>query len=58
MRTSKVVKAVAPEKRTLHKIRGAARKQGKNSISMREIDREIRAYRRELKAGGVVRRSK
>ncbi|MGO9647423.1 MAG: hypothetical protein ACLPOO_05155 [Terriglobales bacterium] len=46
---SKVVNAVAPEKRTLNKIRDAARKQGKNRISMREIDKEIKAYRRESK---------
>ena len=43
-------KAVAPKKGTLNKVRSAARKQGKSSLSMREIDKEIKAYRRELKA--------
>ena len=41
------LRTIAPEKKTLAAIRGAARKQGKNKLSMREIDREIRAYRRE-----------
>jgi prevent-host-death family protein len=38
---------IAPEKKTLAAIRRAARKHGKNQASMREINREIRAYRRE-----------
>ncbi len=38
---------IAPEKPVLAAIRAAARKKGKNKLSMREIDREIRAYRRE-----------
>ena len=41
------LKTIAPEKRVLAAIRAAARKEGKNKVSMREIDREIRAYRRE-----------
>ena len=38
---------VAPESKTLADIRATARKKGKDKLSMREIDREIRAYRRE-----------
>lgn len=38
---------IAPEKKVLAAIRAAARKKGKNKLSMREIDREIRSYRRE-----------
>src|SRR5713101_7230602 len=41
------LKTIAPEKPVLAAIRAAARKDGKNKVSMREIDREIRAYRRE-----------
>jgi hypothetical protein len=41
------LKTIAPEKKVVAAIRDAARKQGKNKLSMREIDREIRAYRRE-----------
>ena len=41
------LKTIAPEKRVVAAIRAAARKQAKNKISQREIDREIRAYRRE-----------
>ena len=41
------LKTIAPEKHVVAAIRAAARKQGKNKLSMREIDREIRAYRRE-----------
>jgi hypothetical protein len=40
-------KALAPEKKALAAIRAAARKNGKSKISQREIDREIRRYRRE-----------
>jgi hypothetical protein len=35
------------EKNVVAAIRAAARKLGKNKLSMRQIDREIRAYRRE-----------
>jgi prevent-host-death family protein len=41
------LKTIAPEKHVVAAIRAAARKQGKNKVSMRDIDREIRAYRRE-----------
>ncbi len=41
------LKTIAPEKKVVAAIRDAARKQGKNKLSMRQIDREIRAYRRE-----------
>ena len=39
--------ALAPEKKTLAAIRATARKNGKSKLSLLEIDREIRAYRRE-----------
>jgi len=41
------LRTIAPEKKTLAAIRNAARKNGKSKLSMREINREIRAYRRE-----------
>jgi prevent-host-death family protein len=41
------LKAIAPEKPVLAAIRAAARRSGRNKLSMRTIDREIRAYRRE-----------
>lgn len=41
------LKTIAPEKKVLAAIRAAARKTGKNKLSMRQIDREIRSYRRE-----------
>lgn len=41
------LQTVAPEKKVLAAIRAAARKNGRNKTSMAEIDREIRAYRRE-----------
>ena len=41
------LRTIAPEKKTLAAIRAAAQKKGRNKISMREITREIRAYRRE-----------
>lgn len=41
------LKTIAPEKKVVAAIRAAARKQGKNKLSTRQIDREIRAYRRE-----------
>jgi hypothetical protein len=40
------LKTIAPEKKVAA-IRAAARKQGKDKLSMRHIDREVRAYRRE-----------
>ena len=41
------LRTIAPEKKTVAAIREAARKSGKNKVSMRDINREIRAYRRE-----------
>jgi prevent-host-death family protein len=38
---------IAPEKKVLAAIRAEARKKGKDKLSQREIDREIRSYRRE-----------
>ena len=38
---------IAPEKKVLAAIRADARKKGKDKLSQREIDREIRSYRRE-----------
>jgi prevent-host-death family protein len=38
---------IAPEKKVLAAIRTTARKKGKDKLSAREIDQEIRAYRRE-----------
>lgn len=41
------LRTIAPENEVLAAIRAAARKKVKNKLSMRQIDREIRAYRRE-----------
>jgi len=41
------IKTIAPEPKVLASIRAVARKQGSNKLSMRQINREIRAYRRE-----------
>ncbi|MFZ0773473.1 MAG: type II toxin-antitoxin system Phd/YefM family antitoxin [Candidatus Sulfotelmatobacter sp.] len=38
---------IAPEKKVLAAIRAEARRKGKDKLSQREIDREIRSYRRE-----------
>jgi hypothetical protein len=38
---------LAPENKNLAAIRATARKKGKNKLSIREINREIQAYRRE-----------
>jgi prevent-host-death family protein len=38
---------IAPEKKVLAAIRAEARKKGKDKLSLRQINREIRAYRRE-----------
>jgi prevent-host-death family protein len=40
-------KTISPEKKMVAAIRAASRKQGTNKLSLREINREIRAYRRE-----------
>lgn len=41
------LKTIAPEKKVMAAIRAASRKKGADKLSMREINREIRAYRRE-----------
>ena len=41
------LKTITPEKKTLAAIRSAARKSGNSKVSLREINREVRAYRRE-----------
>jgi prevent-host-death family protein len=41
------IKTIAPEKKVLAAIRAASRKNGTNKLSLREINREIRAYRKE-----------
>ncbi len=38
---------IAPEKKVLAAIRADASKKGKDKMSLREINREIRSYRRE-----------
>ena len=38
---------IAPEKKVLAAIRADARKKGEDKLSLREINREIRSYRRE-----------
>jgi prevent-host-death family protein len=40
------LKTMAPERKVLAAIRAAAREKRKNKLSMRDMDREIRAYRR------------
>lgn len=42
-----VLKSMAPEEKVLAAIRNASRKKETSKLSMREINREIRAYRRE-----------
>jgi prevent-host-death family protein len=41
------IKTIAPEKKVLAAIRAASRKNGTHKLSLRDINREIRAYRRE-----------
>ena len=41
------LRTIAPETKVLAAIRATARKKGKNKLTCREIDREIRSYRRE-----------
>jgi prevent-host-death family protein len=41
------IKTIAPGKKVLAAIRSASRKNGTDKLSLREINREIRAYRRE-----------
>ena len=38
---------IAPEKKVLAAIRAEARKKGKDKLTLRQINREIRSYRRE-----------
>ncbi|HWY21592.1 MAG TPA: type II toxin-antitoxin system Phd/YefM family antitoxin [Candidatus Acidoferrum sp.] len=41
------IRTIAPEKKVLAAIRADARKRGTNKLTLRDINREIRAYRRE-----------
>ena len=41
------LRTIGPEKKILAAIRADARKKGKDKLSLREINREIRAYRHE-----------
>lgn len=41
------LKTIAPERKVVAAIRAASRQQGKHKLSMRQIDAEIKAYRRE-----------
>lgn len=41
------LKTIAPEKRVLAAMRAYVRKKGTDRVSLREINREIRAYRKE-----------
>jgi prevent-host-death family protein len=41
------INTIAPEKKVLAAIRAESRKKGKDKLSQREIEREIRSYRRE-----------
>jgi prevent-host-death family protein len=41
------IKTIAPEKKVLAAIRAASRKNGTSKLTLRDINREIRAYRRE-----------
>jgi prevent-host-death family protein len=41
------INTIAPEKKVLAAIRTESRKKGKDKLSQREIEREIRSYRRE-----------
>jgi prevent-host-death family protein len=41
------LKNIAPEPKLLATLRASARKKGTNRLSLRDINREIRAYRKE-----------
>ena len=41
------LKNIAPEPKFLAALRASARKKGTNRLSLRDINREIRAYRKE-----------
>jgi hypothetical protein len=47
------LKSFAPEMKTLGVIRAKARKKGKGKLSAREINREIRTYRREAQLQSI-----
>jgi hypothetical protein len=49
MKVKDLLKTSAPEPKVLAAIRDAARQAGKSRLSMREIDREIKAARAESK---------
>jgi len=40
------LRTIAPEKKVVAAIRAQARRKGKDKLSMRQIEQEIRAYRR------------
>jgi hypothetical protein len=46
-RVKEFLSVLAPQTKTLAAIRATARKKGKSKLSAREIDREIRAFRRD-----------
>ena len=41
------IKTIAPEKKVLAAIRAASRKNGANKLTLRDVNSEICAYRRE-----------
>jgi len=45
------IRTIAPERDVIVRIRAEARRKKKHAISSRDIDKEIRAYRREKKNG-------
>jgi prevent-host-death family protein len=47
MSLSDFIKTIAPEKKVMAAIRARARKKGKNRLTLRDINREIRAARKE-----------
>jgi len=47
MSVKDTLRNIASEKRILAAIRATAREKGKSKLSVREIDQEIRLYRRE-----------
>src|SRR5438128_11756252 len=46
------IRTIAPEQDVIARIRRDAKRKKKHTMSMREIDREIRAYRREKDGSG------
>lgn len=47
------LETIAPETAVLSQIRAAAVKSGRSEMSIREINREIRASRKERRSGGA-----